>query len=93
MLEDVRDEGIVFLDEGTHRYTLKNGASLTVYASPYTPALGQWGCQYHPDQEHSFDSEKGTDVVITHGPPRGVLDYTYARERGECRAYSLRWRE
>src|SRR5437016_10163799 len=37
--EAVTGEGIIFLDEGTHTFTLENGAVLTVYASPYTPAL------------------------------------------------------
>lgn len=29
-----------------------------------------------------YDVEKGTDIAITHGPPRGVLDRTHGRERG-----------
>lgn len=32
--------GIRLLGEGTHRFVLPNGAALTVYASPYTPSLG-----------------------------------------------------
>ena len=84
MFADVRDEGIVLLDEGTHQFTLQNGASLMVYASPHTPALGQWGFQYRPDHGHEFDIEKGTDIVVTHEPPKGILDYTYEKERAGC---------
>lgn len=29
--------GVTYLDEGTHSFTLKNGARLGVYASPYQP--------------------------------------------------------
>jgi hypothetical protein len=29
--------GVIYLDEGTHSFTLKNGARLGVYASPYQP--------------------------------------------------------
>lgn len=29
-----------------------------------------------------YDIEKGTDIAITYGPPRGVLDRTNGRERG-----------
>lgn len=79
--------GIVFLDEGTHRFTLENGALLTVYASPWTPSLGgHWGFQYHPEQGqgHNFAIEKGVDVVITHGPPRGIMDYTASDQRAGC---------
>ncbi|POS71866.1 Ser/Thr protein phosphatase [Diaporthe helianthi] len=76
------EHGIHLLREGTHRFVLSNGAGLTVYASPYTQSLGDWGFQYKPDQGHVYDIEKGTDVAITHGPPRGVLDRTNGRERG-----------
>lgn len=84
LFEEARDAGIMLLNEGTHCFTLENGALLTVYASPYTPALGAWGFQYHPDQGHDFSIERGVDVVMTHGPPKGVMDYTYGRERAGC---------
>lgn len=45
LFEEAKDAGIMLLDEGTHRFTHENGALLTVYASPYTPALGAWGFQ------------------------------------------------
>ena len=79
--EDTKAAGIVFLDEGTHQFTLANGAPLTVYASPYTPSLSDWGFQYHPQQDHDWTIDPGVDVVITHGPPKGVLDYTDSRQR------------
>lgn len=77
------DTGITFLDEGTHSFRLQNGASLTVYASPYTPSFGDWGFQYHPDHGHDF-SIGNVDVVMTHGPPRGIMDYTHSGERSGC---------
>jgi hypothetical protein len=46
--------GLTFLDEGTHSFRLQNGAFLTVYASPHTISLGNWGFQYHPDHGHNF---------------------------------------
>ncbi|PYH80674.1 Metallo-dependent phosphatase [Aspergillus uvarum CBS 121591] len=80
--------GITLLDEGIHVFTLANGARLTVYASPYTPSFGgDWGFQYHPATGHDFhlDSSSSSsgnqiDVVITHGPPRGIMDYTTSRD-------------
>lgn len=86
LFEDAQAEGIKFLDEGTHTFDLPNGAALTVYASPYTPSLGQWGFQYHPDQGHYFDMRPDTDIVMTHGPPKGIMDMTYGRERAGCPA-------
>ncbi|RAK80527.1 metallophosphoesterase domain-containing protein [Aspergillus fijiensis CBS 313.89] len=72
--------GIVLLDEGIHVFILANGARLTVYASPGTPSLGgDWGFQYHPDTGHDFQFDGRSnqiDVVVTHGPPRGIMDYT-----------------
>ncbi|KAL6246327.1 hypothetical protein RBB50_006563 [Rhinocladiella similis] len=84
LFEDARQDGIVLLDEGTHHFTLQNGARLKVYASPYTPALGAWGFQYHPNKGRQFDIQQGTDIAITHGPPKGIMDLTYARERAGC---------
>ena len=84
MFEDAKDAGIVLLEEGTHRFTLANGALLTVYASPYTPALGAWGFQYHPNNGRDFAIGQGVDIAITHGPPKGIMDYTYGRERAGC---------
>lgn len=84
LFEEAKDAGIMLLDEGTHHFTLESGALLTVYASPYTPALGTWGFQYHPEPGHKFSIERGVDVVITHGPPKGIMDYTYGRERAGC---------
>lgn len=74
LILDEQRRGIHFLNEGSHHFTLQNGAKLTVYASPYTPSLGDWGFQYHPDHGHVFDIEEGTSIVITHRPPKSVLD-------------------
>ncbi len=84
LFKDVRSAGIIFLDEGSHRFTLENGAILAVYASPYTPSLGGWGFQYHPSQGHNFDIMKGVDLVITHGPPKGIMDYAESKQRAGC---------
>ena len=75
--------GVMFLDEGTHQLTLENGASLTVFASPYTPSLSRdgWGFQYHPSDGHEFAIGKDVDVVVTHGPPHGVMDRTEGKEK------------
>ena len=76
-------ESITFLDEGTHEFRLLNGALLKVYASPYTPSLGDWGFQYHPEHGHDFLIDN-VDVAITHGPPKGVMDITRSAERAGC---------
>ncbi|KAK5686870.1 hypothetical protein LTR17_026767, partial [Elasticomyces elasticus] len=76
--EDARSAGIIYLEEGTHTFTLANRARLKVYASPYTPSKADWGFEYDPQQEHGWSIDNDTDIVITHGPPKGVLDFASA---------------
>ncbi|KAF3067374.1 Metallophosphoesterase MPPED2 [Daldinia childiae] len=84
LFEDSKSDGVIFLEEGTHRFELGNGAKLTVYASPYTPSLSDWGFQYSPQEGHNFAIEKGVDIAITHGPPHGIMDITDSRRRAGC---------
>lgn len=84
LFEDARSAGVRFLDEGTHHFTLDNGATLSIYASPYTPSLGDWGFQYERHQGHNYDIPQGIDIAITHGPLRGIMDYTDSRQRAGC---------
>lgn len=79
--DEVKQSGIVLLDEGTHTFTLANGAALKVYASPYTPSFGDWAFQYLPETGHEFDIANDVDVAMTHGPPNGVMDMTRSKER------------
>ncbi|ATY63144.1 Metallophosphoesterase [Cordyceps militaris] len=84
LFTDAAQDGIHLLNEGTHDFCLQNGGKLRVYASPYTPSLGDWGFQYHPNLGHDFAIEEDTHIVVTHGPPRGILDRTNNRERAGC---------
>lgn len=81
--EDAKQAGIVFLDEGIHHFDLQNGAHLTVYASPFTASKSTgWGFQYNPaHEEHQWNIDQDIDVVMTHSPPLGILDYTDSRSR------------
>ena len=88
LLLAAQKEGIHLLDEGTHRFTIDNGAALTVFASPFTPSVGNWGFQYHPSQGHEFRIEQGADVAITHGPPHGILDRTARGRAGSPHLFS-----
>lgn len=82
VIEDAKADGVVYLTEGTHSFDLENGARLKVYASPWTPVFGGWAFQYETepwDEQtpagHTFDIPEGVDIAMTHGPPRGILDY------------------
>ncbi|RYP57775.1 hypothetical protein DL769_009289 [Monosporascus sp. CRB-8-3] len=83
IFENAKAHGIHFLEEGMHRFELENGALLTVYASPCTPSLNDsWGFQYRP-QQHEF-TMTNVDLVMTHGPPHGIMDLTESRTRAGC---------
>ena len=74
LFADAKDAGIVFLDEGTHRFKLENAAMLIIYASPYTPSLRAWDFQYDPKEGYPFNVQEGIDIVMTYGPPKGIMD-------------------
>lgn len=84
MFEEAKAASIHLLDDRTRCFTLGNGALLTVYASPYTPALGARGFQYHPERGHDFLIDEGVDIAVTHGPPKGIMEYTHGGERAGC---------
>jgi Icc-related predicted phosphoesterase len=50
---------------------------LKIFGSPYTPVYGKCGAyMYNRKDAHKYWHciEEGTDIVITHGPPLGILD-------------------
>ncbi|KAK4694555.1 hypothetical protein P7C71_g3048, partial [Lecanoromycetidae sp. Uapishka_2] len=81
--------GVSFLFEGTHSFVLSNGAKFTIYVSPYTPAFCDWAFAYEHKEDRYNDSNQvadgitsiavnsipdDVDIVMTHGPPKGILD-------------------
>jgi Icc-related predicted phosphoesterase len=84
---DFRASGIIYLEnEGIEIEGLK------IWGSPCTPTFGQWAFMKAREKidrlwQHIPD---GTDVLITHGPPKGILDQSYSRdgvyERCGCNA-------
>ncbi|CAK7212920.1 hypothetical protein SBRCBS47491_001627 [Sporothrix bragantina] len=72
----VRDShGIHLLDEGTHKFTLPNGATFSLYASPFTSSPKADGAfQSQSNEKHEFKIENGVDIVMTHCPPAGIFD-------------------
>ncbi|QPC69798.1 hypothetical protein HYE68_000550 [Fusarium pseudograminearum] len=73
IVREAETDGVKYLPEGVHEFALANGALLKVYASPWTPAYGGWAFQYK--NGHDFNIPPGMDVAVTHGPPRGILDF------------------
>ncbi len=71
---DIENKGIIYLE---HETKIIDG--LKVFGSPYTPTFGT-GWAYNVKRskldEYWKDIEEGTDIVVTHGPPLGILDHT-----------------
>ncbi|KAL6710737.1 hypothetical protein ACN47E_007794 [Coniothyrium glycines] len=99
--ERAQKAGVVYLEEGTHTFTLSNGALLRVYASPYQPEFCDWAFPYFRDQDRYNPPHQCTpnavpiaqnpvpdfpnvDVMMTHGPPYGILDATNTGEHVGC---------
>ncbi|KAK8034260.1 hypothetical protein PG993_009255 [Apiospora rasikravindrae] len=85
------DRGLHYLEEGVHRFTLKSGATFSVYASAYTPEFNGYTFAYGSDEDRFTGGGEAkspipadVDIVMTHGPPKipssfqlpGSADYT-----------------
>lgn len=49
--EHAQKAGIRYLEEGMHTFNLKNGAELTIYASPWQPEFYSWAFNYPHDED------------------------------------------
>ena len=68
-------------------------AGLTFYGSPWQPWFGGWAFNLPRGEELAKVWEKvpaGVDVLVTHGPPEGILDRTNRGELVGCRDLLLR---
>lgn len=98
--ENARRAGIVYLeDEGLRTFTLRNGAQFTLYSSAYTPEFCGWAFAYERDEDrfnpsspvsrfqapNPVPSFPDVDIMLTHGPPYGVLDEVVpSNDRAGC---------
>jgi predicted phosphodiesterase len=81
---------IIYLNNTAAHLEFSSGRALTVYGSPWTEQFGTWAFQYPPIRRvWSETIPPGTDILLTHGPPKGHLD-----ERGKSCPQLLReiWR-
>lgn len=68
----IRDLGIIYLENDS-----ANVAGLNVWGSPITPSFGEgwaWNMARHKIKIVWDTIPGNTDIVVTHGPPQGVLD-------------------
>jgi predicted phosphodiesterase len=69
---------VIYLNSSSTTVTCDNGRQLNIYGSPLTPRYGNWPFQYPRDQDVWRSTiPTDTDILITHGPPKGHLDAGY----------------
>ncbi|MCJ1464134.1 hypothetical protein MMC07_002747 [Pseudocyphellaria aurata] len=90
---EAKQAGIVYLEEGTRTFHLRNGAKFTIYTSPYQPAYETWAFNYQRSTDrfnpgatapNPVPSWPEIDIMLTHGPPYNVLDTTWQDEQVGC---------
>jgi len=60
---------------------------IKIFGSPYTPSFGHgwaFNCSRSSIDKHWSRIEEGTDIVVTHGPAKGMLDLTRTGDKVGC---------
>lgn len=75
--DKLKEAGIIYLE---NEYTEIEG--LKIFGSPFTPTFGDWcfmkdRSKLDPIWRHL---EENIDILITHGPPQGILDLSENRD-------------
>jgi len=76
--KDIEEMGITYLENSS---TTING--IKIWGSPYTPTYGtNWSFQMNRNKtSRVWDTiPYDVDIVVTHGPPKGILDVTLNRK-------------
>ena len=77
--KDFEDAGIIYLEDDVVEIE-----GLYIYGNPYVPKYGNWAFMKTPEKLNRYWREVRpiyTDILITHGPPKGILDKSYNRSR------------
>lgn len=87
--QDFADAGITYLE---NEYVTIEG--LKIFGSPHTPQFGQWAFMKDRAKLERFwrnAIDEPCDIIVTHGPPKGILDKSYDRNRNmeDCGDKSL----
>ena len=76
--QDFTDAGIIYLEDD-----LVDIEGVLIYGNPYTPQFGQWAFmkdRVKLDRYWTKAIPGYVDILVTHGPPKGILDKSYNRE-------------
>lgn len=84
--EQIKNRGIIYLENASVKIE-----GLLVWGSPYTPSYGEWAFMREEQELSSIWNTipDDADIVITHSPPRGMLDLTFDSEIDGTLCYRL----
>jgi len=70
-IDRLKEAGVVYLE---HEFAEVDG--IKIFGSPYTPTYGEWHFMKSRETLDRWwrDIPEGLDVLVTHGPPKGILD-------------------
>ena len=74
---DFNEYGIVYLENESYEIE-----GIKIFGSPYTPLFGNWAfmkARHKLDRVWDKAIPDDSDIVVVHGPPKGVLDLSYDR--------------
>jgi len=81
--DDFKNAGIIYLENES---VVING--IKIFGSPHTPNFGNWAFMKERNKLERFwrlAIDEDVNIVVTHGPPKGILDKSYDRENNlEC---------
>ena len=74
---DIEARGIMYLENESVEIE-----GLKIWGSPITPTFGDWSFMKARDKTHEvWDTiPVGTDIIVVHGPPKGIRDLSLDRE-------------
>lgn len=91
--DNFKEKGIIYLENEALTICQK-GIEINFWGSPFTPSFGQWSFMKSRSKLHKIWSliPNNTDILITHGPPKGILDLApkYGGELEMCGCANLR---
>ncbi|KAM0804880.1 hypothetical protein BDR22DRAFT_878873 [Usnea florida] len=66
---------VIYIQNSSVTLSFHCGRSLNIYGSPLTPQYGLSAFQHPPSEDvWTEKTSPHTDIILTHGPPRGHLD-------------------
>lgn len=75
--DNFTENGIIYLENSSVEVE-----GLNIWGSPYTPLFGEWSFMRARNKINKiWDTiPDNTNIVVVHGPPKGILDSSYSRE-------------